>query len=110
MDSLITFGQDVVGGHIIDLLHEQQEAQPVALVHVVGYASPRLISADYIHVWTVQIHEQNTMNVFPRRWKDIHGEVIGDIWLAGCRAVVGSLFIRPGTSLVSKERSGALGR
>jgi transcription factor C subunit 3 len=34
--------------------------------------------------------------MFPRRWLDIKGEKVPDIWQAAIRAVMGTIIFRPG--------------
>lgn len=62
-----------------------------------------LVSADHIRPWTVTIvdGDQPKAMVLPRRWLDIHGMRINDVWEAALRAVVGIILLRPGVSQVS---------
>ncbi|KAF9821815.1 hypothetical protein IEO21_00245 [Rhodonia placenta] len=73
---------------------------PVPLAYWTGYTSVVLVSADHIRPWTVTIvdGDQPKAMVLPRRWLDIHGMRINDVWEAALRAVVGIILLRPGVS------------
>lgn len=89
---------------------EQMIALSVPLLYVVGYTSPVVVSAYHVGPWTVQTHTEHMNKIFPRRWKDIRGGTIDEVWDAGCRAVMGILFMRPGIALVSNSSLGCAHR
>lgn len=41
------------------------------------------------------------VRAFPRRWLDINGQRIGNLWKAACRAVVGVVVFHPGIAQAS---------
>ncbi|KAI0344000.1 hypothetical protein BDW22DRAFT_1355246 [Trametopsis cervina] len=86
-----------------------------------GYKEVVLVSAHFLSYWTVVIppsHEtalpaspteasQSTVapalveplvRVFPRRWLDVNGRILHEVWEAACRAVMGVVVFRPGIS------------
>jgi transcription factor C subunit 3 len=70
------------------------------LCYWVGYNHPVLVSWRHVRDWTVSIPSPKPKLIFPRRWINIKGERIEEIWNAALRAVIGTLIIRPGISLV----------
>lgn len=74
---------------------------PMPLLYWMGYASPLvLVSAAHIRSWTVTLPSDFMCNVFPRRWIDISGAKLMEVWGAALRAVVGTIVLRPGISQV----------
>ena len=71
------------------------------LCYWVGYGHPVLVDRRHIQDWTVLLPGSPLHLVFPRRWLNIKGEIMEDIWAAGLRAVVGVLVNRPGIPQVS---------
>jgi oxalate---CoA ligase len=71
------------------------------LCYWVGYAHPVLVSRRHIRDWTVLLPASPPQLMFPRRWLNIKGELMEDVWVAGLRAVVGVLVIRPGIPQVA---------
>ncbi|KAI0080022.1 hypothetical protein K474DRAFT_383634 [Panus rudis PR-1116 ss-1] len=95
---------------------------PEALAFWTGYRNVVLVSATYLASWTValpqsppqpQPQENRTdeegessepvltgpiVRIFPRRWLDIHGRIINDIWASACRAVTAMMVFKPGIS------------
>jgi len=69
-----------------------RKAKP-PLVHWVGYNEALLVSSSHIRGWGVVLSDQL---ILPRRWIDIFGNEMRDIWEASCRAVVGFVLMRPG--------------
>lgn len=65
-----------------------------------GYTSSVLVSSAYVRHWSVTVREEPLMRVLPRRWIDIHGERIDELWQAALRAVMGIVVFRPGVSQV----------
>lgn len=60
-----------------------------------------LVSAAHMHPWTVITSEAPLTRMAPRRWLDISGRKMFDIWEAGIRAVTAMVLFRPGISQVS---------
>ncbi|KAJ7593112.1 hypothetical protein C8J56DRAFT_1013301 [Mycena floridula] len=70
---------------------------PIPLLRWMGYSCPlSLVSASHIRNWTVSVSEEPMARIFPRRWFDISGSQITDVWEAALRAVVGAIVFRPG--------------
>ena len=85
-----------------------------------GYVDPAvLVGSQYISAWAIKIpiavNETAELSrlsmttepeadgqcgdftyVFPRRWKDIHGRVLQNLWDAALRAVMSHIWLRPG--------------
>jgi transcription factor C subunit 3 len=62
-----------------------------------GYGSSLyLVSAVHITKWTVSVSSNPLTRVFPRRWLDITGARITEIWEAALKCVVGTVIFRPG--------------
>jgi oxalate---CoA ligase len=74
--------------------------EPFPLLNWIGYNSSFLISSAQSRIWTIAISEEPVMRVLPRRWLDIFGSKISDVWEAALKAVVGTLVFRPGISQV----------
>jgi len=86
------------------------------LVYCIAYGcTPRIISATYIRTWTAIIKTQSEHTgtthetlVLPRRWRDIHGDTIYDIWRTALKAVFSTVINRPGipeSELVTRLRN-----
>lgn len=71
---------------------------PLPLLYWVGYSSVYLVSAAHIKTWTVTLPSEILLNVFPRRWIDISGTKLAEVWEAALRAAVGMIVFRPGIS------------
>ncbi|KAJ3835083.1 hypothetical protein F5878DRAFT_328184 [Lentinula raphanica] len=69
-----------------------------SFLHWVGYNHTLLVSAAHAGSWTVLLSESPSIRVFPRRWLDIHGKKVIDVWEAALRAVIGAIVFRPGIS------------
>ncbi|KAJ4476656.1 hypothetical protein J3R30DRAFT_3292589 [Lentinula aciculospora] len=69
-------------------------------LHWVGYNSSLLVSSAHAGSWTVALSDSPLIKVFPRRWLDIFGKKVIDVWEAALRAVVGAIVFRPGISQV----------
>ncbi|PSR80716.1 hypothetical protein PHLCEN_2v6632 [Hermanssonia centrifuga] len=65
-----------------------------------GYTEVVLVSSLHLQTWTVIVsqNEDTCVRVLPRRWLDIHGREIPEVWEAACRAVIGVIAFRPGIS------------
>ncbi|KAI8995421.1 hypothetical protein BD414DRAFT_410090 [Trametes punicea] len=74
----------------------------VPLAYWAGYAAIVLVHATHIKPWTVAVTDPENADlklmVFPRRWLDIYGRKVHDLWDAAMRAAVGLILLRPGTS------------
>ncbi|KAI0768599.1 hypothetical protein BD413DRAFT_563329 [Trametes elegans] len=93
-------------------------AAAVPLAHWVGYAEVVLVSTAHVRPWAVAVADpdagaelevggeagsavakQRTKTlVFPRRWLDIYGRKLPEVWDAALRAVLGLVLLRPGIS------------
>jgi hypothetical protein len=73
----------------------------IPLVFWAGYVSPILVSSAHLREWTVVTSETPLIRTFPRRWVDILGSKMTDIWEAALRAVLGTILFRPGITQVS---------
>ncbi|EEB94934.1 hypothetical protein MPER_06177, partial [Moniliophthora perniciosa FA553] len=56
------------------------------LLYWVGYKTPLLIGAAHMQQWTVVIYLDPMMRILPRRWMNINGYKMMNIWQAACRA------------------------
>lgn len=80
----------------------------VPLAFWAGYTSPLLVGSKYASAWTVSIpipgrgvdDKSHVRMVLPRRWLDIHGNLIEKTWNAALKHVVGWVWLRPKISLV----------
>ncbi|KAJ7770882.1 hypothetical protein DFH07DRAFT_805534 [Mycena maculata] len=63
-----------------------------------GYASLVLVASSHLRNWTVQISPQPLTRIFPRRWIDMSGSKVIDLWEAAARAVIGVLVFHPGVT------------
>ncbi|TFK57634.1 hypothetical protein OE88DRAFT_1620407 [Heliocybe sulcata] len=68
----------------------------VPLLHRVGYGEIMLVSSAHIRQWTVVTSENPLAKTFPRRWLDISGKRVKEVWEAALRAVMGVVIFRPG--------------
>lgn len=73
----------------------------IPLLFWTGYSSLVLVSSAYLNAWAVTISENPATRIFPRRWLDIAGLKITDIWEAGLKATIGVIVFRPGISQVT---------
>ncbi|PCH33343.1 hypothetical protein WOLCODRAFT_159996 [Wolfiporia cocos MD-104 SS10] len=73
---------------------------PVPLAFWTGYTSVVLVLTAHIRPWTVLIPREDNYEaiMLPRRWLDIAGRQMTDIWEAALRAVIGVVLQRPGIS------------
>lgn len=74
-------------------------AFPTPLCFWAGYRQQVLVHTAFMKNWTVLVSEDPPIRVQPRRWRDVNGTLVNDVWEAGCRAVVGVVVFRPGLSL-----------
>jgi len=52
----------------------------------------------YLQAWTVLISENPRVRIFPRRWFDLAGKKVLNVWESALKAVVGVIAFRPGIS------------
>lgn len=64
------------------------------------YTPPKLVHSMFLSEWTVATSVEPVKRVFPRRWIDIRGMKMMDLWEAALRAVMGVVLFRPGISQV----------
>ncbi|KAK0465216.1 uncharacterized protein EV420DRAFT_1759926 [Desarmillaria tabescens] len=72
--------------------------RPLPLLYWVGYSSVYLVSAAHIKTWTVTLPSEILLNIFPRRWIDVRGTKLVEVWEAALRAAIGVIIFRPGIS------------
>lgn len=84
---------------VLPLVHRMIES-PTPQWFWTGYSSPVLVSSMYLQAWTVVISDNPRTLVFPRRWLDLAGQKILDLWQAALKAVIGVITFRPGVSQV----------
>lgn len=84
---------------VIDVLSANER---VPVVFWTGYNEVVLVSCAYLKEWSVVVFqdEERVERVFPRRWLDIRGTKMVDVWEAGLRAVMGLVLFHPGISQV----------
>ncbi|KAI0670210.1 hypothetical protein C8Q78DRAFT_1039662 [Trametes maxima] len=74
----------------------------IPLVYWTGYSAVALVSATHIRPWAVTVPDPDNADVrsmvFPRRWLDIYGRKLREVWDAALRAVMGLILLRPGIS------------
>lgn len=76
---------------------------PIPLLMWMGYSSTlSLVSAWHVESWTAFISKDPVTRVFPRRWIDITGSRITEVWEAALRAVMGVIVFRPGIIQASR--------
>ncbi|KAJ7042665.1 hypothetical protein C8F04DRAFT_1390618 [Mycena alexandri] len=63
-----------------------------------GYSALVLVASSYLRAWTVQISAEPMARIFPRRWIDMTGAKVMDLWDAATRAVMGVLVFHPGVT------------
>ena len=75
----------------------------VPLAFWTGYQASFLVSGHFAEHWTVKISLPDVpiRKIFPRRWIDVNGHVISEIWRTGLRAITGTVLLHPGISQVS---------
>lgn len=81
---------------LVPLIQRLTEHQ-LPFLYWMGYGPTLyLVSASHITNWTVLVSANPVTRVFPRRWLDITGTRITDIWDAALKAVIGTIVFRPG--------------
>lgn len=90
---------------------KQLHSLAVPVVYTVGYHTSVLVSAKYVNSFTIilpQTRREESPSIskcFPRRWLDIKGNRITEVWEAALRSVVGLVHLRPGISHVRLKSS-----
>lgn len=74
-------------------------SRPMPLFFWTGYISIMLVTSTYLQTWNLIVPTLPAM-VKPRRWTDINGAQVPEIWEAGLRAVMGMIVSRPATTQV----------
>ncbi|KAL0950736.1 hypothetical protein HGRIS_007510 [Hohenbuehelia grisea] len=83
------------GNEMFICLQRLTEAS-IPLVFWTGYTKLVVVAARYLKHWSVLISEEPLRRVLPRRWIDITGNRMADVWDAAWRAVIGVIAFRPG--------------
>ncbi|THH29725.1 hypothetical protein EUX98_g4460 [Antrodiella citrinella] len=71
---------------------------PIPAAFWTGYGEIALVSSAHLKSWsavTSQGHE-DMIRVFPRRWLDLYGRLVQNVWKAALKAVMGVIVFRPG--------------
>jgi oxalate---CoA ligase len=84
---------------ILTLVHRMTEMH-TPLLFWAGYSSSALVSSMYLRAWTVMVSKNPRTRIFPRRWFDLTGKKMSDVWESALKAVVGVVVFRPGVSQV----------
>ncbi|KAI0786110.1 hypothetical protein C8Q75DRAFT_304194 [Abortiporus biennis] len=71
----------------------------IPLLFWTGYSDIVLVSSNYASKWSVALSSgTESKRVVPKRWYDIHGRQIGEVWEAALRAVMSIILYKPGVS------------
>ena len=70
-----------------------------------GYLSVVLVSSTYLQSWSLVVPKSLVM-VKPRRWTDINGSQVPEVWEAGLRALIGMIVSRPAVTQVCRWEAG----
>lgn len=77
----------------------------IPLLYVVGYSATILVSATHIDAWVVTLGGESdtspVVKIFPRRWLDIAGNRVPEVWDAAVRSIIVLVHSRPGICQVS---------
>jgi len=84
---------------VLTLVHRMTDLS-TPLLFWAGYSSSVLVSSMYLQGWTVLASENPKTMIFPRRWFDLTGKKMPDVWESALKAVVGVVVFRPGVSQV----------
>src|SRR5277367_4712206 len=87
--------------HALALIHQMVNASP-PLVFWSGYSTVVLVSFACLQSWSVIVSESPRVQIFPRRWCNMYGVRVDDLWEAALRAVIGVVLFRPGVSQVRR--------
>lgn len=74
----------------------------IPLAYWLGYREIVFVSAYHITPWTVLIAEgdMDCTRIFPRRWLDIDGRTLSEVWEAAQRAAISIILFHPGIAQV----------
>jgi len=91
---------DGTAKHIVRAVVTRMTDSLPALAFWTGYTSIALVSSLYLKNWAVAVPEteDSKIMIFPRRWLDIFGRKISDVWEAALKAVSGIIVLHPGVS------------
>ncbi|KAI0320447.1 hypothetical protein OF83DRAFT_1213502 [Amylostereum chailletii] len=110
VDSIQSAGEDGLRkAELVELLPDHDRADVISalgqlvesstpLLLCVGYSPMILVSAHYADRWTIPVSDNPVTKVLPRRWLDIGGRQVPEMWEAALRAVMGTIVFRPGIS------------
>ncbi|KAI6169347.1 hypothetical protein EDD17DRAFT_1518170 [Pisolithus thermaeus] len=82
-------------GQVLMLVQRMASLTPPVLI-MTGYTTPVVVSSEHCALWTVTLSEDPLTRVLPRRWLDIRGSRVDELWTAALRSVVGTVILRPG--------------
>ncbi|CAE6468822.1 unnamed protein product [Rhizoctonia solani] len=94
---------------VIDVLNTSSPTALTALIkanppqaYALGYDETRVVSAQYLSDWVVEVglgneepSQTESKLIFPRRWLDIYGNMLDDIWTMAVRTMIGAFIYRP---------------
>ncbi|KAI6125742.1 hypothetical protein EV401DRAFT_1061909 [Pisolithus croceorrhizus] len=82
-------------GQVLMLVQRMASLTPPVLI-MTGYTTPVVVSSEHCAPWTVTLSEDPLTCVLPRRWLDVRGSRVDELWTAALRSVVGTVILRPG--------------
>ncbi|KAI6046109.1 hypothetical protein EDC04DRAFT_1873655 [Pisolithus marmoratus] len=82
-------------GRVLKIVQRMMLLTPPVLV-MTGYTTPVVVSSEHCARWTVTLSEDPLTYVLPRRWLDVRGSRVDELWTAALRSVVGTVILRPG--------------
>lgn len=82
-------------GRVLMLVQRMASLTPPVLM-LTGYTTPVVVSSDHCAPWTVTLSEDPLTYVLPRRWLDVRGARVDELWTAALRSVVGTVVSHPG--------------
>lgn len=82
-------------GQVLMLVQRMASLTPPVLI-MTGYTAPVVVSSEHCAPWTVTLSEDPLTCVLPRRWLDVRGSRVDELWTAALRSVVGTVVLRPG--------------
>ncbi|KAI0032488.1 hypothetical protein K488DRAFT_49752 [Vararia minispora EC-137] len=83
---------------LLSIALDQLVDASLPLAFPVGYGRMVLVAAQHIRQWTITVSEEPLTFALPRRWMDVAGRQIPDIWESALRALIGIIIFRPGIS------------
>ncbi|KAF8649735.1 hypothetical protein AX16_005506 [Volvariella volvacea WC 439] len=85
-----------LGQEEIQIVVGQMTDRTIPLCSWVGYEAVVLVSTSFLKPWTVVVSENPMIKILPRRWIDITGSKIVDVWEGALRAIMGIIIFHPG--------------